>query len=256
MNAATTWSSRGAHYRASAPHKSGPSLPKLLALARPTPQDVCLDLGTGAGHTAALLAQYSHKVVGLDPAEGMLREARETYGHLAGLEFVLGTGAATGFAEGTFDLVTARHTLHHHPDVGATLREVARVMKPGGRLVIVDEVTPDARIDAWYNTLERARDRTHERAYLLPEWQGFIAEAGLLWVVGDAHSVYTLEVADWTARMDLTPEEAETVQDLFRCADAHARRTLNIVYEDGRAVRFDMPMALILAVKPGGKDDL
>lgn len=250
MSSARAWSERGGAYGSSAPHLRGPSLPKLLALARSTSGDVCLDLGTGTGHTAAHLARVAAKVTGLDPAEGMLKAAREAYGGVGNLEFVLAPAQNTGLASNSFDLITARHTLHHHPDLAATLGEVTRLLRPGGRLVLVDEVTPDAEVDVWYDALERTRDYTHVRAYSMSEWQAFIAEAGLEWVVGDAHTVYTLDVAPWVERMDLSPKGAENVYALFREADAHARRTFNIVYKGGEAVRFDMPMALILAVKP------
>ena len=180
----------------------------------------------------------------------MLKAARELYGGRENLEFRHAPAHDTGLASDYFDLVTARHTLHHHPDVLATLREAARVLKPGGRLVIVDEITPDPAVDSWFDALERARDATHVRAYSLAEWQDFVLEACLTWVVGDARTVYALEVADWVGRMALSPAEAETVSKLFRGADAHARQAFSIVYEGEVAVRFEMPMALILALKP------
>ena len=244
------WTERGARYAASALHRFGPSLPKLLALARPVAGDRCLDLGTGAGHTAAHLAERAGRVYGLDPTEGMLAAAKESYGHLANLSFVLGTGADTGFPDASFDLVTARHTLHHHPDLAATLREVARVLKPGGRFILVDEVTPNDAVAAWYHALEQTRDPSHVRAYTLGEWRGFIREAGLSWVVGDAQTVYHIEVESWIARMDPSREQAEAVRRMLLEADETARETFAIRYEGGKAVSFEMPMALILVAHP------
>ena len=250
---AEAWSHLGENYAVSAPHKFGASLPKLVALAKPTTDDVCLDIGTGTGHTAAQLARTSKKVYGLDPSEGMRQAAQDTYGHLGNLELVSGTSEDTGFSSDTFDLVTARHTLHHHPSMPRTLTEIKRVLKPGGRLVIVDEITPSAEVDAWFYTLEVTRDPTHGRAYFLNEWKGFIREAGLEWVVGDTETVYRLEVEPWITRMKPTPEQAEKVRHLFRDANTVARDTFNIVYADSDAVTFDMPMALILATKPERK---
>ncbi len=246
------WTERGARYAASEVHKFGPSLPKLLALARPIETDICLDVGTGTGHTAAQLAHVAGSVYGLDPAEGMLEAARESYGHLANLEFVIGTGEATGFPSATFDLATARHTLHHHPDVKGTLLELRRVLKPGARLVIVDEITPSAETADWYHALELTRDPTHVRAYTLDDWKHHLSEAGLEWVVGDTKTIYRLEVASWIAHMNPNPQQAEAVRALFRNADDTARQTFNIRYQGDEAVTFDMPMALILALKPEG----
>jgi len=247
----SAWSARGAGYAASPLHRQGPSLAKLLALARPQASDRCLDIGTGTGHTAAALAERAAQIVGLDPSEGMLRAAQGLYGDLNNLEFVLAPAAETGLAPESFDLITARHTLHHHPDVTATLGEVARLLKPGGRLVIVDEVTPDSRVDAWYDAVERARDPTHVRAYSMGEWRAFIAGAGLEWIVGDSETRYPIDVASWLGRMNLDTLATKAVYNLLGSADAHARGVFSLEYEGAQVVRFTMPMALILAVKPG-----
>ena len=255
------WSVRGASYAASELHKSGPSLAKLLALARPNAADTCLDLGTGTGHTAAALAEYAAQVIGLDVAAGMLRAARELY-QKPNLEFIQAPAQETGLPDASFDIITARHTLHHHPDPAATLAEAARLLKPGGRLVIADEVTPDAAVndtandivgdtvDAWYDALERTRDHTHVRAYTVGEWQSFVAGAGLNWIVGDDRTRYPIDVESWLVRMNLDELTTEAAYDLLASADAHARDVFEIDYEGPKAVRFQMPVALILAVKP------
>lgn len=247
---AHSWSARGNHYATSEVHKSGPSLSKLLALARPTRTDVCLDIGTGTGHTAAALADYAAQVVGLDVSKGMLRAARDLYSDLGNLEFVLAPAHDTGLKSNTFDIVTARHTLHHHPDLAASLSEIKRLLKPGGRLIIVDEITPDPEVDAWFDTLERTRDHTHVRAYAMSEWQSMILDAGLTWIVGDSETRYSLEVESWLERMSLSHEATEAAYALFASADDHARNVFTIEYKSERARRFEMPMALILALKP------
>lgn len=249
---ANAWSELGSNYAVSTPHKFGPSLPKLLALARPGKGDVCLDVGTGTGHTAAQLALSAKKVYGLDPAEGMRQAAQEMYGHLGNLELVPGTSEETGFPNDTFDIVTARHTLHHHPSMPRTLAELRRILKPGGRLVIVDEISPVEDLDTWYHTLEVTRDPTHVRAYTMDEWRTFIRDAGLIWIVGDADTRYRLEVEAWTRRMNPSEAQAENVRYLFREASSLARDVFNIIYDGEDAVSFDMPMALLLAVKPEG----
>jgi SAM-dependent methyltransferase len=244
------WSERGAAYAVSREHVAGPSLPKLLALADPRPGDRCLDVGTGAGHTAACLARAGAEVVALDPADGMLDAARRRYGALPGLRFVEAPGDATGLQDDAFDLVTARHTLHHHADPNATLREIARVLRPGGRFVLVDEITPDPRVDAWLDAVSRARDATHVRAYTLDEWRAMLATAGLRWVVGDTDTRYRMEVDAWIGRMDLPETEQAEVRRLFREAGPLERRLFTIEYEAGEAVRFALPMAVVLTTRP------
>ncbi len=247
-SSAHTWSTRGAAYAGSTVHRSGPSLPKLLALARPHAADICLDLGTGAGHTAAALAEHAAQVVGLDVSGGMLREARKHYSG-PNLEFIQAPAESTGLASESFDLITARHTLHHHLDLTATLAEAARLLKPGGRLVIADETTPDDEVNGWWDKLERTRDPTHVRAYTLSEWQTLIAGAGLSWIVGDGETRYPLEIGRWLETVSADQPTAEAVYELLNEADAHARNVFEIEYDGPRAMRFQLPVALILAVK-------
>jgi len=219
-------------------------------LADPRPGDRCLDVGTGAGHTAARLAEAGAEVVALDPAPGMLDAACRRYGTLPGLRFVEAPGDATGLPDGAFDVVTARHTLHHHTDPTATLREIARVLRPGGRFVLVDEITPDPRVEGWLDAVSRARDATHVRAHTLDAWRAMLADAGFRWVTGDGHTRYRMEVEAWIGRMDLEAPERAEVRRLFRAAGALERRLFDIEYDGGEAVRFALPMAVVLAVLP------
>jgi len=246
---AASWSKLGQNYAESRPHKHGLSLAKLITLARPQSQDLCLDIGTGAGHTAAALAAHAKHVYGLDPSEGMRQAAQDMYGHLSNIEFVDGTSEQTGFDDESFDIVTARHTLHHHPNIEKTMLELARILKPGGRLVIVDEITPNELVNEWYHELEVTRDPTHLRAYYLSEWKQFIKKAALTWVVGDAETHYPSDAESWILRQNPSAEQAEKVRELFRNASDVAKETFAIQYENNNAVSFSMPMALILAVK-------
>jgi SAM-dependent methyltransferase len=246
---ADAWSNLGDNYAASDVHKFGPSLAKLIALARPNEHDICLDVGTGAGHTAVALAQSAKKVYGLDPSEGMRKAAQEGYGYLRNLEFVPGSSEATSFPDNTFDLVTARHTLHHHPSMPRTLAEIKRVLKPNGRLVIVDEITPNESVNDWYHALEVTRDPTHLRAYYVDEWKVFIKDAGLTWVVGDTDTTYRLDIESWIQRIKPNLAQAENVRYLFREASSEAQKVFTIVYKDGHPITFDMPMLVMLAIK-------
>lgn len=247
---AGAWSRRAEAYVVSREHAAGPSLPKLLALARPRPGDRCLDIGTGPGHTAALLADAGADVIGLDPSGGMLEAARRLYGGLPGLRFVQASGDATGLPDASFDIVTARHTLHHHADAEATLREAARVLKPGGRLVVVDETPSDPAADDWFDAVSRARDATHVRAYTLGQWYAMLQRAGLRWIVGDDRTLYPMAVDVWIGRMALDPAGEAAVRHWFREAGTLERRLFAIEYESGEAVRFAVPMALVLAELP------
>lgn len=90
-----------------------------------------LDLCCGTGRTAALLRDAGHAVVGLDRSADQLRLARRRHGPL-----VRGDAAALPFADAVFTLVTAMWITTDVDDVTAVLREVARVLAPGGTLLL------------------------------------------------------------------------------------------------------------------------
>jgi ubiquinone/menaquinone biosynthesis C-methylase UbiE len=108
--------------------------------AEPLPGSV-LDIGTGRGFTAVELAGRGAGVVTIDMSEEMLKSA---YLHAVDkgvadrIEFHLTDGGDLPFEEGSFEVVTMINVLHHLDNPGEVLPEIARVLVPGGRLVVSD----------------------------------------------------------------------------------------------------------------------
>jgi ubiquinone/menaquinone biosynthesis C-methylase UbiE/DNA-binding transcriptional ArsR family regulator len=98
-----------------------------------------LDLGTGTGRMLALLAPRADEALGLDLSQQMLNVAR-AHAPGGGGRCALRHGdiTATGLPDGWADLVVIHRVLHYLPDPGAAVGEAARVLAPGGRLLIVD----------------------------------------------------------------------------------------------------------------------
>src|SRR5262249_38423994 len=108
-------------------------------------RDTILDIGCGGGRTVEKLAAMASEghVHGLDYSDASVAAARQTNANSirAGrVEIARGSVSALPFRDRMFDLVTAIETHYYWPDLSADLREVLRVLKPGGRLVIVAEV--------------------------------------------------------------------------------------------------------------------
>jgi ubiquinone/menaquinone biosynthesis C-methylase UbiE len=98
-----------------------------------------LDVGTGTGFLALLLAELGHTVKGVDISEGMMSEARrkaETKG--LPIQFCYGDAENLDEPENTYDLVINRHILWTMQYPEKAIREWMRVLKPGGKLVIID----------------------------------------------------------------------------------------------------------------------
>ncbi|MBU6532807.1 class I SAM-dependent methyltransferase [Streptomyces sp. NPDC057245] len=102
------------------------------------PGDV-LDLGSGTGSLSLLVAEQGHRVTGVDLSPAMVELARSK---LAGRDaaFLTGDAAAPPVGEQRFDAVLVRHVLWTLPDPGRALRHWQELLRPGGRLVLVEGV--------------------------------------------------------------------------------------------------------------------
>lgn len=94
-----------------------------------------LDLGCGTGWMQEVLSSknYRRRIVGIDISEGMLRFARQKH-----IPVVLGDAKKIPFRDSCFDGVIAKGVLHHLPAIAAAVSEIARILKPGGLVVLAD----------------------------------------------------------------------------------------------------------------------
>ncbi len=98
-----------------------------------------LDVGTGTGFIALLLAEMGHEVIGVDIAEDMLKQAQRKVDSLQlDVKFLLGDADKLPFGDEIFDLVINRHVFWTMPEPEKAAAEWKRVLKPGGKLVIID----------------------------------------------------------------------------------------------------------------------
>ncbi len=107
----------------------------LVAAVAPPPGARVLDVATGTGMvTAELLARCDCTVVGIDQSAEMLAAARARFAGDERVELIDGEAERLPFAGQTFDALTFTYLLRYVDDPAATIRELARVVKPGGRV--------------------------------------------------------------------------------------------------------------------------
>jgi SAM-dependent methyltransferase len=131
----------------------------VVGFARAKPGAMVLEVGAGTGNFLALFADGASRLVAVDLTFGMLTEGRRRHPEIIP---VAADGARLPFDSAAFDLVTTAQVLHHVPEPLPLLREMRRVMKPGGRVLVVDQVATESYEQAVFmNELERLRDPSH-----------------------------------------------------------------------------------------------
>jgi len=196
-------------YVASFSHRTGNDLQRLIELGEWSPQQQALDIATGGGHTALAIAPHVARVVVTDLTPRMLEKAREFLlaQGVTNAEFQVADAEQLPFAGASFDRVTCRIAAHHFPNVAQSVKEVARVLKPGGLYLLIDCMAPDDQeLDTFDNTVEKWRDPSHGRSCTPEEWRAFFMQAGLLVEhIEFFRKIY--EYDDWTTRSRMPADE-------------------------------------------------
>jgi arsenite methyltransferase len=120
-----------------------------IAKAYLHPEMTVADVGAGTGFIAAGLAPLVKKVIALDGSSAMLEVARQNLAQFTNVEFQTADGLALPLPDATLDAAFANMYLHHCPDPLAAIREMVRMLRPGGRLIITDM---DTHTNEWLKT--------------------------------------------------------------------------------------------------------
>jgi ubiquinone/menaquinone biosynthesis C-methylase UbiE/catechol 2,3-dioxygenase-like lactoylglutathione lyase family enzyme len=239
-------------YVASTAHASGADLNRLVELAAPSLSDRALDVSTGGGHTALALAFHVGHMTASDLTPRMLAAARDflTASGVTNASYVIADAERLPFLDASFDLVTVRIAPHHYASLPTALREMARALKPGGRLVVVDNIAPeDATLDELLNRWEKWRDPSHVREYTASEWRTYLAGAGLditdVEIQRKAH-----EFAPWVERMQMGEVERAALEADILAAPENAQAYFEVTVADGHVVSWSGDYLIARAVKP------
>lgn len=195
-------------------HREGADLQRMVELARLRGDERVLDVATGGGHTALAFSRHAREVVAsdltprmLEAAAAFLREQGAT-----NVRFELADAEALPFEDTSFDVVTARIAPHHFPEPARFVTEAARVLVPGGRFVLDDNMAPeDDELDEFMHRFEKWRDPSHVRAWRVSEWRRLCEAAGLQVEHQEPLSKKSYDFAEWTARLRLPDKEREAL---------------------------------------------
>jgi SAM-dependent methyltransferase len=239
-------------YVTSAVHKQASDLERARALIELRGDERLLDIATGGGHTALFFAPYVREVVATDLTPAMLAAAERyiTEQGVANVRFEQADAEALPFGDEEFEIVTCRVAPHHFGDVRKFVREVARVLRPGGQFLLIDTIAPeDPALDRFINDIELLRDPTHARDYTESEWRAFCVDAGLHVLHTDV-TPKAIPFDDWCTRARVAPETRDELVRRLLAASPEATAHFMIEASDGQIQRFALYNLLLVAARP------
>lgn len=190
---------------------------RLVEAVAPSAEARVLDVACGPGFLALAFAARCREVVGIDLTDAPLSIAEKNRQDqaLTNVRFQHGDAEQLSFAKGEFDVVVSRFALHHTENPGQVLREMARVSKKRGLVVVEDLITSEYRERGDYqNKVERLRDPSHTRALSRSELITLCTAAGL-----EIEKLYSDEMVQplehWLANTQTPPDRADQVRALI-----------------------------------------
>jgi ubiquinone/menaquinone biosynthesis C-methylase UbiE/broad specificity phosphatase PhoE len=217
-----------------------------------------LDIGTGIGLLPLILSEDGAKqLVGIDISPEMLEQAeylRLSRGSdaAARVTFRLAPAHALPFREETFDAVTCRLVLNHVRRPERIIKEIVRVLRPGGILILAELLGVDNPVKrATQNAIEERRNTAHVAARGAEQYNKLLTDAGLQIEAKEIIS-FERELEEWLAIYYADRADAAVVREMIEAgletdaAGINARR-------QGNTLVFDQRMYYVRAVKPGAR---
>jgi SAM-dependent methyltransferase len=204
------------------------------------PKALWLEVACGPAAISRALASKVGRVTGVDLTPAMVEKAREEAARegIGGAEFSVGDATALEFADASFDGAVARLSFHHIPAPRRALEEMARVVRPGGLVIVSDLLTDeDAAAQAWHQEIERLRDPSHW-ATLTPTRLRAMGEAAGLELETERLIPIEIDYEDWLLRGSGGEAAAALIDRLLTEAPA-AAESFQVSGEPGaRRLRF------------------
>jgi SAM-dependent methyltransferase len=211
----------------------------LGALIEAVPEDPganWIDLACGPGVVSRATAARVGSVAGVDLTPAMIEEAERRAGEegIGNVDFALGDVTALDFGDDSFDGAITRLSLHHIPAAGRVVAEMARLVRPGGWVLVSDIVADrDRDATAWREEIERLRDPSHWACHTQESLRAMGEASGL--VLGEEKLIpIEIDFDDWLARGSGGAGAGELVARLLREQPAGAESFGVAESADGR----------------------
>ena len=212
--------------------------------------DAVLEVAAGTCACGRACAPFVQTMTCLDVTPAMLEVGKKAAQeqHLNNMVFVRGNAEALPFLDESFDVVFSRLAFHHFPDIHRPFEEMARVLKPGGKLVLIDMEAAEESLRATEDWLEALRDPSHVRNLSRTELTALFA--------GQSFSIEHYEMTEIPVSlqswMELTKTPASIQEEIRTAMEAEingARKTGFFPYVEGSEIFFRQRWIMVLGRK-------
>lgn len=221
----------------------------MVEWAKPEKHWSVLDIATGGGHVAKQLAPYVREVFATDLTKEMLSNTATTLQTIDNIHYVKADAEDLPFLDQTFDFVTCRIAPHHFPNPERFIQESSRVLKPNGLFIMIDNIAANEdNLDYFYNTFEKMRDPSHNRALRITEWKNFLANSQL--AVKKEHTrKKKLPFENWLTRTMDNELQMEKVRAFMQSAPQEIKEYFHIIEDEGTIEAFAIDEWMVLCYK-------
>lgn len=224
------------------------------AAAKIAPQktDHVLEAAAGTCACGRALAPQVESVVCLDMTPAMLSrgKAKAEEKALSNMTFVVGDAAEMPFLDGSFDIVLSRLAFHHFPDIETPFSEMVRVLKPGGKLVLIDMEAADAPLRRTEDAIEQMRDPSHVRNLSQKEILALYKKHGLAVTCCESTPI-PVDLQSWIDLTAVSNETRKTITTLMEQELRGGEKTGFRPYLRGDALTFDQRWLLVIGQAQG-----
>ncbi len=220
-------------------------LDTIVGMAAVSQNEKVLDLGTGTGKILIALKKEEPKAryYGVDISRGMLKKIDPAFGFKLSLREI---EDLHGFADGSFDLVTARMVFHHSRDPVRAVKEIRRVLKKGGKFILCEGTPPDRQTVPFYETIFRFKE--DRLTFLLDDLVNLLAGGKFKEITSQTVEMKGMSLNNWLDNSALPFRNIDIIRKLHQECDPAVRRAYNMKAK-GDDILMDWKFSVVSGIK-------